>query len=171
MKQLILSTFILLFAVTSIAQTKVGTVDSEYIVSQMPELAEVQKSLDEYGKDLEKQLNDKIANYEKVLEAAKASFDTMSDAEKQAKQEEIAGMQQDITNFRNNGAQLVQIKQGELLRPLYKKIGEQINTYAKANSFTQILNSSTGPTIAYLDPAFDITLAVIEKMGIVIKQN
>lgn len=171
MKKLILSTFVLLFTIAGIAQTKVGTVDSEYILSQMPELTEVQKSLDEYAKDLEKQLSDKVATYEKVLEAAKTAFETMSDAEKQAKQEEISGLQQDITNFRNNGSQLVQIKQGELLRPLYQKIGDQVNTYAKANSFTQILNTSTGSTIAYLDPAFDITLAVIEKMGIVIKEN
>lgn len=171
MKKIILSSLVLLFTITSFAQTKLGTVDSEYILSQMPELVEVQKSLDEYAKDLEKQLGDKVAAYEKVIEAAKTTFETMSDAEKQAKQEEIAGLQQDITTFRNNGSQLVQIKQGELLRPLYTKIGGQVDSYAKANSFTQILNTSTGSSIAYLDPAFDITLAVIEKMGIVIKKN
>jgi len=171
MNKIILSTLVLLFTITGFAQTKVGTVDSEYILSQMPELVEVQKSLNDYSKDLEKQLGEKVATYEKVIEAAKTAFETMSDAEKQAKQEEIAGLQQDITTFRNNGSQLVQIKQGDLLRPLYTKIGEQIDAYSKANSFTQILNTSTSATVAYIDPAYDITLAVIEKMGIVIKKD
>ena len=137
----------------------------------MPELVEVQKSLNDYSKDLEKQLGEKVATYEKVIEAAKTAFETMSDAEKQAKQEEIAGLQQDITTFRNNASQLVQLKQGDLLRPLYTKIGEQIDAYSKANSFTQILNTSTSATVAYIDPAYDITLAIIEKMGIVIKKD
>lgn len=171
MKKLLLSTFIILLTLTSYSQSKVGTVDSEYIISQMPELKQAQDALKAYNVELEGQLKEKVTNYETVLKAAEAKFESMTDTEKKAKQEEVVGLEKDITAFRNNATQLVQIKQGDLLRPLYAKIGEQVTVYAKANSFTQILNTSNNNSMAYLDPAFDITIEVAKGMGITLKQE
>lgn len=172
MKKLVFSTFVVLFTAVSFAQTKVGTVDADYILSQMPELAQAQEALKTYNLDLEAQLKTKMTNYETVVKAAEANFKTMTDAEKIAKQEEVVGLEDDINKFRTNGSQLVQMKQNDLLRPLYKKIGDQVNTYAKANGYTQIINTTgSNNTLAYLDPAYDITLVVLTQMGITVKQD
>lgn len=170
MKKMILIAFVALFTVTTYAQTtKVGTVDADYILSKMPELTGAQENLKVYNLDLEKQLKEKLDTYDTVYKAAETGFGTMSDTEKAAKQQELAGMESDITKFRNNGTQLVQLKQGEVLQPLYKKIGDTVAIVAKELGYTQVLNIGNNNNLAYIDPAHDITLKVLAKMGIAVE--
>lgn len=72
----------------------------------MPGLIPAQDSLKAYQEKLGKQLAEKNANYDKILKDAQAVFETMTDAEKKAKQEELAGLKNDLTTFRRNGSQL-----------------------------------------------------------------
>ncbi len=169
MKKMILIAFVALCTTTFAQTTKVGTVDADFILSKMPELATAQDALKVYNQDLEKQLSEKLANYDKVYKAAEAAFTGMTDAEKTAKQEELAGLESDISKFRNNGTQLVQLKQEELLRPLYKKIGENVAIVAKELQYTQVLNIGNNNNLAYIDPAHDITVKTLAKMGITIE--
>ena len=166
-----LTALITLISLTSFAQTtKVGTIDTEYALSQMPELAPAEDSLRAYQERLGKQLADKTANYDKIFKEAQANFESMTDAEKKAKQEELAGLENDLANFRRNGSQLIELKQNALLRPLYVKISENVATVAKQLGYTQILNIGNNNNLAYIDPAYDITSIVLVNMGITVKK-
>jgi len=169
MKNIILSTFLVLCTAVSFAQSKIGTVDADFILSKMPALTQANEELKNYNLDLEKQLKAKIDTYENTLAAAQTAFETMSDAEKQKKQEELSGMETDIKQFQANGTQLVQLKQSEVVQPLYKKIGEEVAKYAKAQGYTQILTVGNNNNLAYIDPTYDITIAVLSQMGITIE--
>ncbi|WP_161555223.1 OmpH family outer membrane protein [Dokdonia sinensis] len=166
MKKIMLCVVVLFITAATFAQTKVGTIDPEFIISKMPELAQSQEALKVYNQDLEKQLTDKIATYEAALKAANETFTTLSDEAKNAKQTELTGMENDIQKFRANGAQLIQLKQSELLNPLYNKISEALSVVAKEQSFTQVLTIGNNNNLAYADPAFDLTNAVMAKLGI-----
>ncbi|MDP5140382.1 MAG: OmpH family outer membrane protein [Spirosomaceae bacterium] len=167
MKNIFLIALISLFSVSTFAQTsKVGTVENDYILSKMPSLVTAQDSLKVYQEKLNKQLAEKTANYDKILKEAQAVFESMSDAEKKAKQEELAGLDNDLTSFRRNGSQLIEFKQNDVLRPLYQKISENIAIVAKQLGYTQILNIGDNNNLAYIDPAFDITNLVLVNMGI-----
>ena len=169
MKRFILSTFLVLLTVVAFSQTKVGTVDADFILSKMPELAQANQELKDYNLDLEKQLKDKINVYESTLSAAQTAFEGMTDEQKQKKQEELNGIETDIKQFQANGSQLVQLKQSEVVQPLYKKIGEEVAKFSKANGFTQILTVGNNNNLAYIDPAYDITAAVMAQMGLKIE--
>lgn len=171
MKNALLIAFICLFSVAGFSQTtKVGTIDTEYTLSKMPELIPAQDSLKAYQEKLGKQLAAKNANYEKILKEAQAVFETMSDAEKRAKQEELAGLESDLTSFRRNGSQLIDIKRDALLRPLYQKIGENVAIVAKQLGYTQILTIGDNNNLAYIDPAYDITNLVLVNMGVSVEE-
>jgi outer membrane protein len=171
MKKTILIALVSLFSVTAFAQTtKVGTVDTDYTLSRMPELTPAQDSLNAYKEKLGKQLAEKSANYDKILQSAQTTFETMTEAEKKAKQEELAGLENDLTSFRRNGAQLIEFKQNDLLRPLYQKISENVATVAKQLGYTQILNIGDNSNLAYIDPTYDITTLVLVNMGIAVEK-
>lgn len=166
MKKIMLCVVVLFMAATTFAQTKVGTIDPEFIISKMPELAQSQEALKVYNEDLEKQLTDKIAVYEAALKTANESFTTLSDEAKNTKQAELTAMESDIQKFRQNGAQLIQLKQSELLNPLYQKISTAVAEVAKAQAYTQVLTIGNNQNLAYADPAYDLTTAVMTKLGI-----
>jgi len=143
------------------AQSKVGTIDIDYIVSVMPQLEQVNKDVKAYSDELENQLQVKITKYQvlvKVYQENEASYDETVIKERQ---DEIIALEQDIQKFQKNATSLVQIRQNELVNPLYQLIGEAMNTIAEEGKFTQVFTINN--SIAYLDPKLDITLAVIEK--------
>ncbi|HBY69125.1 MAG TPA: outer membrane chaperone Skp, partial [Flavobacteriaceae bacterium] len=62
----------LFICVTGFSQTKVGTVNVDYIVSKMPELETVKKQVEEYGTKLDADLQKKVQEYQAKVEAYKA---------------------------------------------------------------------------------------------------
>ena len=59
----------------------------------------------------------------------------------------------------------MELKQNELMRPLYKKLNEAVDQVAKEKGFTQILTVQ-GNQFAYMDEKFDITKLVMDKLGV-----
>jgi len=77
-------------------------------------------------------------------------------------------VENEIKNFRQKASVLVQMRRNELTKPFYLKIDEAMKAVISAQGYTQIFNSSTNG-LAFADPKFDITDAVLKKLGIVIK--
>ena len=73
-------------------------------------------------------------------------------------------MENDINNFRQNGAKLITIKRDEVLRPLYKKIGVAIEAIAKELDYTQVLQIDD--SLVYIDEDYDITVLVLKQLGV-----
>ena len=58
------------------------------------------------------------------------------------------------------------IKQQEYLKPLYQKIGVALEKIAKAQNYTQVLQANQN--IVYLDPNYDLTIPILNELGITI---
>ena len=149
------------------AQSKVGTIDVDYIISKMPELAQVSDAVNVYSSDLENQLQAKITKYQSLIKVYQENEATYNETDMKAKQDEIITLENEIKQFQQNSTSMIQIKQNELLSPLYQKIGEAMNSVAAEGKFTQIFTIDN--SIAYLDPNYDITITVMEMMELPIE--
>ncbi|WGH76492.1 OmpH family outer membrane protein [Tenacibaculum tangerinum] len=160
-------TFILaLFCIGfSNAQTKVGTVNSEFIISKMPQMKGVLQRVENYGKRLDSSFQIKTTQYKAKVDSFKAEEKLMTEDDKKARIQELRALEQEMGKFRQNGATMMQLQKEENLRPLYKKLSEVIAEVAKENGYTQIL-TTTGNEFAYIDERFDITQLVLDKLGI-----
>ena len=165
MKSKIILLFIAFLSTISIAQTKVGTIDSEYIVGLMPEVKVVVERAQEYGKRLDSSFTIKLQEYKVKLKDYQDNEKTFSDLIKKTKIEELTNLEQDIKRYQDNGNKLMQLKENELMRPLYKKLNDAISAVSKANRYTQVL-TITGNQFAYIDERFDITKLVMSKLGV-----
>ncbi len=170
MKKLIIVAFSLMISLGSMAQTtsKVGTIDVDYILSKMPEIEQVKVEVQAYGNELDGQLNEKIVVYDSLIANYQAMETTYGDAIKGIKQTEIINLENDMTQFRENSVSLLQIRQNELMGPLYAKIGKSLEVVAKEQLYTQVV--AVNASIAYLDKNFDVTNAVLTNMGIPLEE-
>ncbi len=168
MKTLFASFFLLFISATAVAQSKVGTIDSDYVLGSLPELDTVQASIKTYGAELDKQFQEMVGNYQEKVKTFQALTDTVSASDRKAKQDVLVGLEQDIQKFRQNSQQLIQIRQNELMRPLYTKVGTALEAVAKSKGYTQVLTMGSG--VAYFDPKDDLTQAVADKLGITLKK-
>jgi outer membrane protein len=89
--------------------------------------------------------------------------------EKKTIQKELTTLEEDLNKYKKNASMLLGLKRDELMRPSYKKLSDVIALVSKENGFTQIL-TTTGNQFAYLDASLDITLLVLDKLGIVIPE-
>jgi len=164
-----LNIIFLFICITGFSQTKVGTINVDYIVSQMPELESVKKEVEAYSKTLDVDLQKKVTDYKAKIEAYKIGEASFTDAQKQEKQQELATAENDIAKFQQNGNKLIGIKRDEKMRPLYTKIGEALDKVAKAGSYTQVLTADA--SVVYFEDKYDITKDVLKELGITVTEE
>lgn len=157
--------FIAFISTLSIAQSKVGTIDSDYIISIMPQTKIVVERTQEYGAKLDSSFSIKAKEYQDKVADFRKNEAEYGELMKKTLVKEITLMEQDLKKYQENGNKLMQLKQNELMRPLYTMLNEAIDTIAKENKYTQIL-TTTGNQFAYLDDKFDITQLVMDKLGV-----
>lgn len=156
-------------SMVSTAQSKVGTIDNDYIINLMPEAKIVIEKTQEYGAKLDSSFSIKMKDFQDKLTKFKSEEKEMGELMKKTTMKELAAMEQDIKKYQDNGNKLMQLKQNELMRPLYKKLNEAIDAVVKENGYTQIF-TRTGNQFAYIDENYDITKLVLAKLGIAIPQ-
>ncbi len=158
----------LFIGISTFAQeTKVGTVDVDFIISKMPELTNVQKQVEDYSKGLEADLQKKMKALEDGVRVYKENEVALTLQQKQMKQDSLLAMENDMKKFQQNGNQLILLKQEEFMRPLYNKIGDALEKIAEAGQYTQVLLRDE--SVVYIDNRFDLTLAVLKELGIEVK--
>lgn len=165
MKSKITIFIIALISTLSIAQTKTGTVNSDYIINLLPEAKIVVKLSQNYGTRLDSSFSVKMKDYQDRVKDFRDKEKEMGELMKKTLIKELTALEQDIKMYRENGTKLMQLKQDELMRPLYKKLREAINVVVKENGYTHIL-TTTGNEFAYIDDKYDITQLVMDKLGV-----
>lgn len=165
MKSKIVFLSALLFSTIAFGQTKLGTIDNDYIINLMPETKIVVKMAQEYGQKLDSSFTIKMKEYQTKVDDYNKNEKEYGELMKKTLISEIKVMEQDIQKYQENGSKLMQLKQNELMRPLYKKLNDVIDLVAKENKYTQILTIQ-GNQFAYIDEKFDITKLVMDKLGL-----
>lgn len=160
---LVIATLLLCFNTT--AQTKLGTVNSAYIIGKMPQMKQVLERTKAYGITLDSIYKIKADAYTVKAEAYKKDEKTITSIEKEMQLKVLYGLEQELGQFKRNGTQLMQLRRDEYMRPLYKKLNDMISQIAKEKGYSQIL-TTTGNQFAYLDEKHDITQFILDKLGI-----
>ncbi len=160
----IIKLLFLFVSISSFAQSKVGTIDIDFIISKMPELTSVQKQLDDYKKELDVDFKKNMDAYNALIKAYTDNEVTFTIAVKKQKQDEIIAAENDLGKFQQNGTKLISIRRDALLSPLYKKLGVALGKIAKEKAYTQVLQIDE--YLVYLDNDFDLTIQVLEELGV-----
>lgn len=187
MKTTIIKTFILflffslfVFSGNSYAQVKIGYVDSEIILKQLPEYKKITDELEALQKlyldtiqTKENELKEKAENFKTKYEEAEAlvsSGQVTSEEEIQQLEDELAQLQNEIRTLDEELAiykqgiqnDLMQ-KQAELFEPVKEKVTKVIEEVAKKMKINFVFDKADG-ILLYGDKEFDITFKVLDKL-------
>ena len=147
------------------AQNKLGYINSNELLSIMPESIEMQEELQSYAKGLESSLAAMQAEGEKKLADYQQNEATMSDLVKQDKVRELENIQQRILEFQQNAQESLAAKEQELITPILDKARNAIEEVAKEGKFTYIFDASTG-NILYAAESENVLSLVKVKLGL-----
>lgn len=169
MKKYLIALSFAFLSISAFAQSKIGTIDADYILSQMPQMTEVNEGLKTYNTELQKELETNVATYESLVKEYQANGTSLPEEEKKAKETEIISLENDIKGFRQKAGVMMQLRRNELTKPLYEKINEAMLQVIQEENYTQIFHSG-GNDLAFSAQEFDITMKVLNKLGIEVKE-
>ncbi len=143
--------FTWLAAFTISAQVKVAHVDSQQLISQMPEVIAAQKEIEKTQKTYQNEIESLIKELQTKLQTYSADAENQTEVTNQARQQELAGMEQNINQYRETASQDIQKKQADLMRPLIEKARNAIQKVARAQGFQYVLDATPGGGVIMSD--------------------
>lgn len=170
MKNLMKFMAVALFVVAAVSASaqapKFGHIDLQALIQVMPErtTAEtefnaVQSEMEDILGEMQKDLQTKMTDFEKLGETA-------SEMKKNAKITEIQDIQQRIQNYQQTASQQLQQKQAELLQPVFDKAEKAIEEVAKENGLMYVFDTGSKVVLYKSNQSVDLLPLVKTKLGI-----
>jgi outer membrane protein len=146
---------------------KFGVINSQEVISKMPERDSAEAKLMKLRNELGSQIESLQVEYNQKLQAYVQGRDKMADLVKQNKEKELQDLQQRVQEYGQNAESELSKQQGALLKPIVEKITEAIKAVGKANGFAYIFDTAV-PSLAYYDTtlAVDVLPLVVKQLGI-----
>jgi len=166
-----LTLVVIVFAsVAGVAQTaaKFGYVDTDYILSQIPEYKAAQSELDKTSVQWQKEIDGKYAEIDKLYKAYQADAILLTDDMKKKRENEIINKEKEVkelqkTRFGVDGELFK--KRQELVKPIQDKVYNAIKTVAEKSGLGFILDKSGQVSILYANTKYDKSDDVLVFLG------
>ena len=143
---------------------KIGHVNSQEIMTLMPETKQMGAKLDSLQSSYETQLANMQEEFNKKLTEFQQQQATMTAGVREFRQQELAEMEQRTQMFYQTVQKELQAKQVEFLQPVQTKLLEAINKVGAAQGCTYVMDKAG---MLYIAPdALDLTAAVKAELGI-----
>ncbi len=162
--------FVITFTISNntTAQTtlKFGHIDSNALLTIMPEREAAKNALEAHAQQLEETLTVMQAEFERKYTDYVAKGDSLSPLIRQTKEAELGEIQQRIQAFQQNAQQELSAKEGELLQPIIQKARDAISEVAAENGYLYVFDLGTGVILHFSEESEDILPLVKVKLGI-----
>lgn len=144
---------------------KIAIVDTQAVLTAMPETAAMQAELDALMKKYEDTLVVMREEFQKKYQEYIAEQETLLESIRTRREQEIQDLANRIDGLNQEAQQDLQKKQVELFTPIQTKIRNAITAVGNENGYTYILDAST---VLFLNnsSAIDATPQLRAKLGI-----
>ena len=151
-------------SLTSFSQTqlKIGHVNINEIMIQLPERDSAQAVLEKETKEIETTYEEMTVEYNKLFDAYQKGLPGYSELIKKTKEDELIDKQKRLSEFEQKASATLQTRNTALIQPIYEKIIKAIEKVAADNGYTYILDTSKGSVVYMSKESQDINPLVIK---------
>jgi outer membrane protein len=152
---------------------KIGYVDSEYILSKMPESKQADAEIERFANRWSKEIANRQTELDRLERAYKAEEPLLTDEMKQQRRRAIEDKERESRDFTNKvfGFQgLYFQKRKELMKGLMDEVYKALEKVIRQKRLDFVFDkSSDGVTMIYTNPVHDYSDYVLEELGIDVK--
>ena len=160
--------FTVLMASTASAQ-KFAYVDTEYILSQLPDYKSAQKKLDEYAETWQKELDAKYAAIDKMYKNYQAEEVLLNSEQKKERQAAIVKKEKEAKTYQQEKfgfeGELFK-KREQLIKPIQDRVYDAIQTIAKREDLDFIFDKGGDIIMLFSNARYDKSDDILEELGI-----
>ena len=160
---------VMLFGLNFADAQKFGYIDTNFILSKMPEYAKAQSEIEQLSSGWEKEVDDMTKNVEALYAALKAEEVLLTEEMKAERMDAIHKKEAELKEYQRKVfgfGGLFFLKKQELIKPLQDKVFEAVEKVAKQNRLAIVFDKSAELVMIYTDPRHDYTDFVLEELGL-----
>ena len=147
---------------------KFAYVDSDYILSNIPEYGDAQEELNTLSAKWENEVKALYNKVSEMYQKYQTEMVLLSEDQKRAREQEIINKEQEAKNLQMQyfGAegQLYQ-KQAELIQPIQEKIYTALTELSQSKGYTFVFDLASGTSILYASDKVDISDDVLDQLS------
>lgn len=168
MKKIFFTLLILAGSVLAVNAQKFAYIDSQYILSKIPDYKVAQDQLNQLSVQWQKEIEAKYSEIDQLYKAYKADEVLLTAEMKQKRQAEIEKKEQEAKDLQKqrfgvNGDLFK--KRQELVKPLQDKIYAAVQALAERENLAVIFDKSSDLTMLYTNIKYDKSDAILKDMG------
>jgi len=153
-------------AMASAQTTKIGVVNAEVILKELPEALAASKNIEESGLKIRDTLQMMQKEFESRIESYRKQEAMMTAEGKRKEEEALNALRTRFLQYQEeklgNTGEIARMREG-LLQPIRAKVNEAIAAVAKEEKITLVLDKVAG-LVLYNDDKMDITYKVLDRM-------
>ncbi|HUX83851.1 MAG TPA: OmpH family outer membrane protein [Chitinophagaceae bacterium] len=146
-------------------QAKIGFISMSELIQAMPESKAADTALQQFGKDLQDQINIMQQSVQTKAADFQKNSATWTDAMKQVKTRDLQSAQQNLTDFQQAANQKFSDKRDSLLKPIVDKAKLAVAAVAKDKGYSYVIDNSGDILLAKPD-GDDLLTSVKLKLGL-----
>lgn len=167
MKKLIIFSALFLFSFPVFAQVKIGYINSDAIMKELPEAQDAQRKLDNLVQEWQAELRKLESEWKQKYDAYERDKLIMSDQTRAEKEKELVDLENRIMQFREQkfgqNGELFQ-KQEEFMKPIQNKIFNALEKIAKDEGYDFVFDKSGEILLLYANEKYDLTNKVLQAL-------
>jgi outer membrane protein len=168
MKKLVLSALVLsLFAGSALAQ-KFAFVDTDYILQNIPSYNAAQDELDRTSETYESEIAAQYEEIETMYKTYQSERVLLTDEMKQKREQDIINKEREVKDLQAKyfgpEGDLAK-KRVELVKPIQDAVYKAVKELSAEGSYAIIFDTSSGASILYSNPRYDLSDEVLTKLG------
>lgn len=151
----------------SLAQLRIGYIDSDAIMEQLPDAQDARQKLDGLIKEWQSELNELEKEWKTKYDDYEKRKLILTDQTRAEIESELIKLEQQIADYREKkfgtNGELFQ-KQEELMKPVQNRIFSAIEEVAVEEEYDYVFDRSGDIMILYAKEQYDLTTLVLEKL-------
>lgn len=165
MKKLIFIPILFILLSPLYSQVKIGYINSEAIMKELPEAQDAQRKLDNLVQEWQAELRKMESEWKRKYDDYDRNKLLMSDQTRAEKEKELVELENRIVQYREQkfgqNGELFQ-KQEEFMKPIQNKIFNALEQVAKKEGYDFVFDKSGEILLLYANEKYDLTKQVLE---------
>jgi outer membrane protein len=166
-KSVLIFAGLVIMASTAVAQ-KIGYVDTEYILNQIPEYKAAKAELDKASADWQKEIEGKYAEIDKLYKTYQAEQILLTDDLRKKRENEIVNKEKEAKDLQKQrfgtDGDLFK-KRMELVKPIQDKVYNAVKTVAEKGGLAIIFDKASDMMMLYANTKYDKSDDILVFLG------
>jgi outer membrane protein len=144
---------------------KTAYVDTTVLIQEYSEMKEVEADFSQRSESLKRELDSAAQGFQQEVMAFRDNAATMSEAERQAAQDELMRKQQMLQQQQQMRSGQLRQEGDQVIDSLITKVKDFVKVYGEENDYTYIFGSNESANIMYAEEGLDITQEILKELN------